>query len=232
MRLVSMLAGLCLAFAAAAADKRETRAVESFNGVGVSAPITVHLTQGDAESLVVEGDEAALAQLETIVENGSLKLRQKTPEHVRLMGKVKAYVTAREIRSLAIAGSGDIIAKALRTGDVKLAIAGSGDIRIESLMAAKVHASIGGSGDIVVAGKADSIDGSVAGSGDLRAGSLEVGDAKVAVAGSGDIVLWAKNSITASIVGSGDVRYYGEPSVRKTSVIGSGSCRSLGASPS
>ena len=222
-----------IAGTAFADNKSETRAVEAFNGVGVSAPITVYLTQGDSQSLVLEGDEAALAQLETYVENGSLKLRQKTHEHVHLMGKVKAYVTAKEIRAIAIAGSGDVIARSLRTGDVKLAISGSGDIHIESLTAAKVHAAIGGSGDIVIAGgKAESIDGSVAGSGDLRAGNLEVADAKVAVAGSGDIVLWAKNSITASIVGSGDVRYYGEPAVRKTSVIGSGSFKNMGAAPS
>ena len=232
MRLASFVACLSLAFAASAADKRETRDASGFQGIGVSAPITVLLTQGDTESLVVEGDDSALAELDTYVENGTLHLRQRTKEHVRLMGKVKAYVTAREIRTLAISGSGDIRATALRTGDVKLAIAGSGDIHVERLTAAKVVAAIGGSGDIVVAGTADSLDGSVAGSGDLRAGKLEVAEAKISIAGSGDVVLWARSSLTASIVGSGDVRYYGDPALRKTSVIGSGSFRRMGASPS
>ena len=231
MRFASLLACLCVAFAAGAADKRETRAAGSFNAIGLKAPITVYLTQGDNESVVVEGDEAALAQLDTMVENGSLKFEQKTRDHVRLMGKVKAYVTTREIRALAISGAGDIRAEALRAGDVKLAIAGSGDIRIAQLTAAKVEASIGGSGNITVAGKADSIQGSIGGSGDLRAGRLEVGDAKVSVAGSGDATLWPRESLTASVAGSGDIRYYGDPKVR-TSVIGSGSVKRMGATPS
>ena len=231
MRIASFLVCLSLAFAASAADKRETRAVGSFNAIGVSAPITVYLKQGDKESLEVEGDEDALAKLDTFVENGSLKFEQKTREHVRLMGKVKAYVTAREVRALAISGAGDIRSDALRTGDVKLAIAGSGDIRIAQLTAGKVEASIGGSGDITVAGKADSIQGSIGGSGDLRAGRLEVGEAKISVAGSGDATLWSRDAITASVVGSGDIRYYGDPKVR-TSIIGSGSVKRLGATGS
>ena len=58
---------MSLALAASAADRRETRAVPSFKAIGVSAPIRVELAQGDAESLIVEGDEDALAQLETFV---------------------------------------------------------------------------------------------------------------------------------------------------------------------
>ncbi len=228
MRLAPFLLCVSLAFAASAADKRETRAVDSFTAIGLSAPVTVYLTQGDKESLVLEGDEEALAQLDTVVENGSLKLEQKTHGHVRYMGKVKAYVTAREIRKLAISGSGDIKAETLRVSDLKLSIGGSGDIRIGQLSAAKLEASIGGSGDITVAGKADSIQGSIAGSGDLRAGKLEVAEAKMSVAGSGDATLWSRDSLTASVVGSGDIRYYGDPKVR-TSIIGSGSVKRIGA---
>jgi hypothetical protein len=231
MRIASFLVCLSLALAASAADKRETRAIGSFNAIALEAPITVYLTQGCKESLVLDGDEEALAQLGTYVENGSLHLEKKTREHLRLMSKVKAYVTAREIRALAISGAGDIRSETLRTGDLKLAIAGSGDIRIAQLNASNVEASIGGSGDITVAGKADSIHGSIGGSGDLRAGKLEVGEAKVSVAGSGDVTLWTRDTISASVVGSGDVRYYGDPKVR-TSIIGSGSVKRLGANGS
>ena len=204
-----VLMAACLTGAATfASDKRETRATEPFSAIGVSAPITVYLTQGDAYSLVIEGDEAVITQLETVVENGSLKLRQKTHEHIRGMGKVKAYVTARDLTALAISGSGDIIATTLRTGDVKLAISGSGDI--------------------VVAGKADSLDASIAGSGDLRARDLEVADAKVSIAGSGDVATWTRSNLSVSIVGSGDVTYVGDPAVHQ-SVLGSGSVRRVAA---
>jgi len=223
----ALMAALLSGAAAFAADKRETRPTEPFSAIGVSAPITVYVTQGDTYSLEVEGDDAVIAQLETVVENGSLKLRQRTHEHIRGMGKVKAFVTMRDVKALAISGSGDIFAKALRSEDLKLAISGSGDIKIDTLAAAKLIVAISGSGDIVVAGKADSLDGSIAGSGDLSARDLEVGTAKISIAGSGDAVVWPHSNLSVSIVGSGDVTYVGDPAVRQT-ILGSGSVRRAG----
>ena len=232
MRAAILVAILTFAGAASAADTRTTRQVDAFTAVVVAAPITVYFTQGDAESLALEGDPSALAQLDTVVENGRLKLEQRTRERVPLMSKVKAYVTGRDIRRLSISGAGDIVVNSpLRTGDLKLAIAGSGDIHIAQLTAAKVDIDIGGSGDITVAGKADSVASSIAGSGGLRAGRLEVGEARVSIAGSGDATLWPRAKLSASIIGSGDVRYYGDPAVR-TSIVGSGDVRRMGAAPS
>ena len=230
----TILAVACFAaLAVSAADKRETRSVGSFDGLGVGAPIRVELKQGDTESLVVEGEESALAELETYVEKGSLLMRQRTQGHVKHMDKVKAYVTMKDIRAITAAGSGDIVAGALRTGDLKLAVAGSGDVRIAELTAKKVSAAVAGSGDLSVSGgTADSIEAAVAGSGDLKASKLEVADAHVTVAGSGSASVWARTKLKASVVGSGDLRYYGDPVERQTAVRGSGSLRRMGANPS
>jgi hypothetical protein len=233
MRTVLALACLATAFSTSAADKRETRSVTGFDGLGVSAPIRVELKQGDAESLVLEGEESALAELEAYVENGSLLLRQRHPRHVKYMDKVKAYVTMKDVRAIAASGSGDIIAGVLRTGDVKLAVAGSGDLKIAGLTARKVEAAVAGSGGLTISGgKADSMEAAVAGSGDLKAGKLETADAHVTVAGSGSASVWARASLRAAVVGSGDLRYYGDPAQRQTSVRGSGSLRRMGPSPS
>lgn len=230
----TILAAACLAaLAATAADKRETRAVGSFDGLGVAAPIRVELKQADADSLVVEGEESALAELETYVENNSLHIRVREQKRVPYMDKVKAYVTMKDVRAIAAAGSGDIVAGPLRTGDVKLAVAGSGDVKIAELTAKKVHAAVAGSGDLTVSGgKADALEAAVAGSGDLKAARLETADAHVSVAGSGSATVWARTSLRASVVGSGDLRYYGDPAERKTAVRGSGSLRRMGANPS
>jgi hypothetical protein len=226
-----MAACLCLAVAASAADRREARTVASFKAIGVSAPIRVELTQGDADSLVVEGDEEALAQLETIVENGSLKMRQKTRERVPKMDKVKAYVTARSIESLSVSGSGDIRSPALRAAGLELSISGSGDVRIAQLTASKLDLSVTGSGDVHVAGTADSMSASISGSGDVKAARLQVADVSISIAGSGAATLWARDKLSARIAGSGDLRYYGDPALR-TSIVGSGSVKRVGATPS
>ena len=222
---------LCLALEASAADRRETRVVQPFKAIGVSAPVRVELTQGDAQSVVVEGDEEALAQLETIVENDALKLRQKTRERVPKMDKVKAYVIARSIESLSVSGSGDIRSPALRASGLELSISGSGDVRIAQLTASRLDVSVSGSGDMHVAGTADSMSASISGSGDVKAAKLQVADVSISIAGSGAATLWARDKLSARIAGSGDLRYYGDPTLHK-SIVGSGSVKRVGATPS
>src|SRR5258708_30785894 len=95
----------CVALAASAADRRETRAVSGFAGISLAAPIKVQLTQGDTESLVLEGDEDALAQIETVVEDGTLKIRSRSRSGFAGLGKVKASLGAKNVERLAIGGS-------------------------------------------------------------------------------------------------------------------------------
>jgi putative autotransporter adhesin-like protein len=229
------LMAACVALAAGAAERRETRPAAGFTAIGLAAPIKVHLTQGDTESLVVEGDEAALAELETVVENGVLKLRthsrSRSRHDIRGMEKVRAYVTAKSINALAISGSGDITSPALRSTALKVAISGSGDVRIGDLASSNLEVSVSGSGDVMIAGKADMVTASIAGSGDVKTQKLEARQVKVSIAGSGNVTLWAKESLTVKIAGSGDVRYYGDPALQKT-LVGSGSVRRAGATPS
>jgi hypothetical protein len=220
-----------LASFAMAADKSETRPVSGFTGIALAAPINVELVQADTESLVLEGDEATLAEIETVVEQGVLKIRTRSSFNSRHMSKAHARVTAKTIDSLRISGSGDIDAAQLRSAALKVTVGGSGDVRIGTLTASSIEVAVAGSGDVVVGGRADTVSTSIAGSGDVKAGKLETSDAKVSIAGSGDVAVWAKQSLEVKIVGSGDVRYYGDPAITK-SILGSGSLRRAGASPS
>lgn len=225
------LAAACCALAAQAADRRETRTVSGFSNLGLSAPVRVELTQGATESLVLEGDEAALAEIETVVENGTLKIRTRKDSKARWMHKVRAYLSMKNVDALAISGSGDIATPALKTAKLRISISGSGDVKIGRLDASDLDISVSGSGDVAVAGKSETVATSIAGSGDVKAARLEARQAKISIAGSGDASLWATSSLTVSIVGSGDVRYYGDPAL-KTSIVGSGSVRRAGDVPS
>lgn len=229
---VPLLLAAGVAAPVVAADRKETRAVSGFTAIGLSAPIKVVVVQGEAENLVLEGDERALAHLETVVEKGVLLIRSRAKLFAPGLGKVRAFVSARTIEALRISGSGDITVPALRTAELKVEISGSGDVRIGSLAASSLNVSVGGSGNVtVVEGKVDRFITNVAGSGDVKAAKFEAREAQVRIAGSGDVTLWAKESLAVSIAGSGDVRYYGDPAI-KQSVVGAGSVRRAGASPS
>jgi hypothetical protein len=211
-RIAALLAAmLAFTLAAQAADRRETRAVGEFTGIGLSAPVKIQVTQGDTASLALEGPDEALAQIETEVVDRSLQVRLKRGARLGWNHKVVVHVTSKRIDALAISGSGDIVAPAINAESLKISISGSGDVR--------------------VGGKVEGLSASIAGSGDIRAGELDAQRVKVSIAGSGDATVRARQALTVSVAGSGDVRYYGDPTVEK-SVLGSGSVRRLGPASS
>ena len=210
--------------------KTESRAVINFTAISLNLPADIELRQGATESLTIETDDNLLPLIETVVEDGKLKIRP-TEKNTNFKTKtMKIVVNLKNIDAISVAGSGDVRADSLKATNLKASIAGSGDIRIKSLTADFLKVNIAGSGDFSVTGKANNFEASIAGSGDIRADKLEAKDVKVSIAGSGDAAVWATQTLKVSVAGSGDIKYYGDAAVTK-SVAGSGSITRLGAAP-
>ena len=128
---------------------------------------------------------------------------------------------------IAIKGSGDVKIDALESKTVSADIHGSGDIRLPAVQAVQVSISIKGSGDITAAGNSDKVDIEVMGSGDVRSRNLIAREANVKIMASGDVDVYAKEKLTASVTGSGDIRYAGSPSNVNRTVRGSGSIEAM-----
>jgi len=221
-----LLAAAVAAPASHAAEVRQPRPAAGFHTVALSAPVKLQVVQGEAEGLVLEGEERDLADIESFVEAGVLRIRVKPGVHRFDGRRISGTVNARRLQGLSIQGSGDIGAQKLAAQDLAVSIAGSGDVRIGALTAARLDASISGSGDMEVAGRAERVAVKIAGSGDVRAAGLESRDVSVSIAGSGDAKVWASEQLQVRIAGSGDVRYRGEPRVTP-SVVGSGTIKRL-----
>lgn len=200
----------------------EQREVRDFQAVELRGHGVVHVTQGDREALVVEADERTIADVETEVVRGVLRLGMKTRWGFSWKpGPVTFTVSARDIRSLRVSGSGDIRTPRIHSDEFDLRISGSGEIEVDDLTALSVKAEISGSGDLIVMGTTDRLRASISGSGRIRAERLEADRAEVNVTGSGDAFVHATSELDIRISGSGDVRYVGSPRLRmKTSGSG------------
>ena len=210
--------------------KSETRNVAGFTAIKLSLPASVQIRQGATESVVIETDDNILPLVETIVEDGALKIRPLEKNSSFRTKTLNVTINAKNIDSISAAGSGNISADSLKAETLKISVAGSGDVQIKAVDAGTVKISIAGSGDLVLGGKATTLEASIAGSGEVKAGKLETQHSKISVAGSGNAVVWAKDTLKLSVVGSGDVQYYGDAKVSK-SIAGSGSVTRLGAAP-
>jgi hypothetical protein len=210
---------------------QDKRAVTGFHALAVSLPGTVTLVQGTSEGVEIEADDNLLSLIETVVENGELRLRIAKGYRLSGNSRIRLTVRARQVDSLSVSGSAELTAPSLQTARLDSAIAGSGRITLAALRSERLSVSISGSGDFEARGSGQTLEASIAGSGNLRLPQFAVQNATVDIAGSGDATLWVRQALAVSIAGSGDVRYYGEGVSPTTSVVGSGKVRALGAKP-
>jgi len=211
--------------------KKQSRELAHFTGVSLSLAANLELRIGTTESVVIETDDNLLAQIETVIENGTLKIRP-VKRNMNLSSRtMKIVVTAKEIDRIALGGSGSIESDALKAPKLSIDLGGSGSINIKALDAESVAVSLGGSGNLKTGGgTAASVSVSIGGSGDVDLGQLKAREASVSLAGSGAATVWPSTALSVTIAGSGDVNYYGDPKVSR-SVVGSGGTRRLGAAP-
>jgi Putative auto-transporter adhesin, head GIN domain len=206
-------------------SRTETREASGFAAVAMRGDIDVVVRQAAKESVQVTADDNLLPLLETVVENGTLRIQWKRGESIRTRAKTLVTVDVVKLTAVSLSGSGDLQVEPLKTPSLALSISGSSDAKLAQLETGELKISISGSGDVVASGKAAKLVISIAGSGDVQARELTADEASISIAGSGDAKLTAAKTLAVSIAGSGDVEYGGGAVLSQARVAGSGSVR-------
>ncbi len=200
----------------------ETRKISSFNKVNVGGSFDVYLIDGTEGKITLEGEENILKYIETEVKKGKLNINFKENTNIKTTKKLIVTVPFENIESVALGGSGNVIAKKrIKADEASFALGGSGNI-VASVDANTVKASIGGSGNIRLKGKTDNLKCAIGGSGNVKGYDLKTNSLKASIAGSGDVLATVSNKIKATVVGSGSVYYKGNPSQIDSNSLGSG----------
>lgn len=141
-----------------------------------------------------------------------------------------------ELKELSMAGYGDfnVIGRLVSTGKVQLDAAGKGEINLNDSLIADVlefnlagnctvnalalntrylDGNIAGKGTVHLAGKGDNAEISIAGNCNVDALDFELSSISCEIAGKGRIKTCAKDHITGSIAGWGNIHYKGDPSI-------------------
>lgn len=122
-------------------------------------------------------------------------------------------------------GSGIIdTGEILGSETVSIKHSSSGNVRTAVSDGLEVNAILSGSGRIDLSGEALEVDYTLNSSGRIDALNLVASDAITANSGSGKIFVWATDFLAATIHGSGDIIYRGDPQI-SFRITGSGSLR-------
>ena len=203
--------------------RTEKRSTGNFNAVKTSGSIDIEISSGDAYSVSVENDDNILQYVVTEVHDGTLNVHYKDGYSI-MDDHAKVYVTAPSLDKLSVSGSGDITSQGMlkNSRQIEMNVSGSGNIKAQ-VDAPVINISVGGSGDISLTGHTKDFTCGVSGSGDVNCGGLESENATVKVSGSGNAHVFASVHLSATVSGSGDVYYRGNPPSPEIHTSGSGS---------
>jgi hypothetical protein len=172
--------------------------VEGFDGVTLTNQGNLTIEHGAQEALVVEAEANLLPYLEVQVVDHVLHIRTRPNVWLRPTRPIRYHLTANELSSIKLTGSGNAEGPVLEGDDVAVRVTGSGDIVLDGIDAEdSIEIRVTGSGNVRVTGNAasgasvrgDRVHVTVTGSGDVNLGELEGDQLDVRLTGSGDLAV-------------------------------------------
>ncbi|MBS1524567.1 MAG: DUF2807 domain-containing protein [Bacteroidetes bacterium] len=209
------------------AQQTQTRQVSGFHAIASGGSFDVHVRLDGNESVKVTAESGIMNEIETVVEDGTLKIRFK--DHHRWYrddsenrGKIEVDVEAKSLDALTNSGSGSLrVEGTISAENFRATLSGSGDMSA-SIKSGDVHAVISGSGSIKLSGSSNDAQFVITGSGEMDCKRLKTSSVNATVTGSGNIYVEADKSIVAHITGSGGIIYTGSASNIISHTTGSG----------
>jgi len=206
----------------------ETRNTGAFTGISLGIDGNVYFTTGKEYSVKVSGQANVIRHIETVVDGGSLVIKLEKGVILGRHETIKVYISAPDVASLEVSGSGNIYADNSWTGeDLNVNISGSGNISMTYVEADHFNARISGSGSISsINGMLGTADLRISGSGSIDFRNVKSTAVYSTTGGSGDTYVYPLQILDVTISGSGNVYYNGSPSVN-ANIAGSGKVRKL-----
>ena len=193
----------------------ETRQVSGFSKIELNGVGTLNITQGDKESLQIEGDENILPLITTEVNDGTLEIAIKKGYTVNPTAELVYNLAVKDLSQVELNGLGDVNMDGLQTEGLAVLVRGSGNADIMNLSAETLRIEIAGLGDITMSGEVGSQTVVISGSGNYKAGDLASKDAEVRISGLGSARLRVSDTLDARISGGGSIEYIGDPVVEQ-----------------
>ena len=182
----------------------ETRTVGSFTGVRLEGSGNATITYSEDQEVKVSGFQNLLAVYRTYVDNGVLVLKFDEQHYNVRNNNINVYIKVPVMNNLYINGSGKINMSDYMLGN-------------------KISATINGSGDIYCSNsKYNESRLEINGSGYLHMQELQTKNGEAIIHGSGNIDMHCTDKLKVNISGSGNIRYWGNPTSIDTQISGSG----------
>ncbi len=202
----------------------EVRPVEGFSRVDFAAYGKLVITQGDAESLIVETDDNLLQYIKTEVVGDTLEIkidesafsfRDGDAQVMKPTGTLNYTLTVDDLSSIEVSGAGLVEVESLDADSLSVLLSGAGNISFGALSANDLDVTLTGAGSFEASGDVVSQSVEETGLGSYRAYDLHSQSAVIEITGAGGANVWVTDRLEVTITGAGDVNYYGSPELSR-----------------
>lgn len=187
--------------ATAAPSVTESRKLDAFTGLDVSAVLDVKVTIGSPAKVEVKGPQDWLARLSTKVEKGVLVVAM--PGKFNNIPKLEMVITMPALTSIDLSGVVSLTAGRL-----------AGKL---------LDVDISGVGSVVLVGAVEALHLEASGAASIDAQKLMTSVSAVELSGAGDATVTATKQLDVSLSGAGSITAYGKPATIHKSISGVGS---------
>ena len=182
----------------------ESRELNNFTSIILLGSIDVNIKTSESNNCVVVADDNLIPYIKTEVVNNKLNISLN--ESYSSEEKLVVNINTPNYDEVSLSGSGNINILDFKNNNLSLNISGSGNIT--------------GNGEV------ETLVVKINGSGNLMSKEIKSKSATITINGSGDGEVFASDSISAKINGSGNIKYFGNPENVDSIINGSGDINS------
>ena len=182
----------------------ESRELNNFTSIMLLGSIDVNIKTSESNNCVVVADDNLIPYIKTEVVNNKLNISLN--ESYSSEEKLVVNINTPNYDEVSLSGSGNINILDFKNNNLSLNISGSGNIT--------------GNGEV------ETLVVKINGSGNLMSKEIKSKSATITINGSGDGEVFASDSISAKINGSGNIKYFGNPENVDSIINGSGDINS------
>ncbi len=182
----------------------ESRELNNFSSIILLGSIDVNIKTSESNNCVVVADDNLIPYIKTEVVNNKLNISLN--ESYSSEEKLVVNINTPNYDEVSLSGSGNINILDFKNNNLSLNISGSGNIT--------------GNGEV------ETLVVKINGSGNLMSKEIKSKSATITINGSGVGKVFASDSISAKINGSGNIKYFGNPENVDSIINGSGDINS------
>ena len=202
---VAVLIPALFAASAAAQAAESTRKLPSFIAINAKGAFSMNVEVGQAQSVVVSGEERFVAALKTEVIDNELQISLPEKLLSNAKGAPRLSITLPALSRVKVEGAGEAI--------------------INNVNSERLDISYQGAGHLAASGKVKYLRLFARGVGEVDAKQVLAERVDVQFEGVGDVRVHATDTLNAVAKGIGSLTYYGHPKTVNKSVAGIGNVK-------